>query len=555
MKKIKKVILLLISIISLFQILSNYEEVNAATIGDTSYLQRAEKGFYSIQKWNGSEWIYVTYSITNYIDENGVKRVAYCVNPDLKGIGYISGEFEGYTVELKQLISNQKAWRVLTNGYPYKTPEQMGVESDQDAYLATKMALYAILRNQNESDIKSLYRAGKDKVQGENITDITRRGNKVIDTICNLVNIGNNGQETMQNNNLLRVEKVGDFIEEKTNSNYYSQTIKVHSEVECNEYQVKSISNFPSGTIITNDKGTEQNIFKGGEEFKIMVPKESIMEDIKGAVEIEGSCKNYPIFYAECTEGNYQNYLLCCDVYSKNIQAVGNIDLKAHKSTLQIEKLDKDTKNPITGVKFSVKYKDGTNIGTYITNDKGIINLDNLHQGQVTIKELETNKEYVLNEDEVQVDLMYGEKKNITIENEAKKGIINIIKVDSDNNKIRIKGAKFEIYNDNNELVETVVTDEYGKANTGRLPIKNKYIIKEVETAEEYILSSEEVTIELQENEIKTLTFKNKKREEKQIPQTVEDKLPRTGAVDIRNYLLVISLAGIILNKKIIKKE
>lgn len=124
-----------------------------------------------------------------------------------------------------------------------------------------------------------------------------------------------------------------------------------------------------------------------------------------------------------------------------------------------------------------------------------------------------------------------------------------MIKVNANDNTIRIPGAKFEIYNENNELIATIITDENGEATVENLPINVKYTIKEVETAKDYILSDESVTIELEENEIKTLTFKNKKKEQE------AEKLPRTGMLDISNYLIGISVAGIVLNKRILRKN
>lgn len=546
MKKFRSLIFIIVSVTAVIQCLFGCRKSNAATIGDKSYLQRAEKGYYTIQRWNGSEWIYVTYSITNYIDENGTKRVAYCVNPDLKGIGYISGEFEGYNVELKELLSNQKAWRVLVNGYPYKTPADLGVEDEQDAYLATKMALYAILRNQTDSDIRNLYRAGENKVAGQNLEDIQRKGKKVIEAICQLVNIGNNGQDTMQSNNLISIQKSGNFKLDSLNTKYYSQIFKISSKVECKEYTIKDIKDFPEGTLITNINGKEKKTFKGGDEFKIMVPKTSIIEDIKGSISVSGICKNYPIYYAECAEGNYQNYVLCCDSYSKDIESKANVDIKMEKSKLKITKIDKDTGSPIAGVTFSIKYKNGEKIGTYKTDDKGMIYLNNLHQGQVIIKELETSDKYKLNTDEVIIDIGYNDEKDVVIKNEIKKGTIKIIKVDADDNKIRIEGAKFEIYDENKKVIKVVVTDKNGEAKLENIQADCNYTIKEIETAKEYVLSNDEVTIELKENEIKTLTFKNKKK-------TME-KLPRTGSSNISEYIFqIISIGSIALIKIFLK--
>lgn len=549
MKKSKKIICVIMLILAIFQIALQINKSKAATIGDINYLERENKGFYSIQSWNGSEWIYVTYSITHYTDDQEIKRIAYCINPDLKGIGWIKGEYEGYDVKLKELLSDEKLWRVYTNGYPYKTPSELGVETEEDAYLATKIASYCILRSYNVQDVRNLYRAGTTKVENETLEDIQRRGNKVIEAICNLVDKGYNGIETMQYNNILQINKQGELKKDNTNENYYSVTCNVTSKVECSEYKISEISGFPEGTYIANEEGKVKTEFKGNQKFKVMIPKESITESVTGTINVKGKCKNYPIYYAECMVGNYQNYMLCCDTYSNDVQATCSIEINANKAGLQIEKIDKDTKTPIAGVKFSIKYEEGTELGLYETDEKGKINLQNIKPGNIQITEVETNENYILDSKTNYFKLEYDETKQITLENEKKKASIKIIKVDANDNTIRIPGAKFEIYNENNELVETIITDENGEATLENLPINVKYTIKEVETAKDYILSDESVTIQLKENEIKTLTFKNKKKEQE------AEKLPRTGMIDISNYLIGISVAGIVLNKRILRKN
>lgn len=542
MKSKNKTIVAVAVVLIILQSFIFTSKTKATSAGDTCYLERAEKGFYTIQRWNGDEWIYVTYSITNYVDELGQKRVAYCVDPNLKGIGYISGEFSGYNVELKSLITDEKCWRVLTNGYPYKTPEELNVESEQDAYLATKMALYAMLRGNDEDNIRSAYRAGEDNVSGQSPEETKRRGIKVIDAICNLVNIGNNGNEKMQYSNNLEIKTIGGFEEYEKNKDYCYQRAKVTSNVECSEFYIKEISGFPHGTKITDDKGNEQTTFKGGDEFFIMIPKTSIIENIQGMVRVTGTCKNYPIYYAECMEGDYQNYVLCCDSYSRNVEASANINLTSKTSKLKIVKVDKDTKKPIANVKFSVKYKDGKNIGIYTTDENGVVNVEGLHQGKVEIKELENGGIYQLPSNEQVIEIMYNQNKEIQIENELKKGRIKVIKVDADDNSYKIQGTKFEIYDDNGAVVETLVTNSNGEAESKMLPINKKYTIKEIESSKEYILSEDIVILELNENEIKTVTFKNKKK-------FSEQKLPRTGSFDVNPYLFCISVIAVCVKK------
>ena len=164
-------------------------------------------------------------------------------------------------------------------------------------------------------------------------------------------------------------------------------------------------------------------------------------------------------------------------------------------------------------------------------------------------KKVKSNLESIIETNEL-IKLEYDEIKNVKIENEKKKGSIKIIKVDSKNNEIKLKGVKFEIYNEQNELISSLITDENGEAKIENLPIDTKYTIKEIETAKDYILSEEPITIELDENEIKTITFKNKK-----IEQDKKETLPRTGQIDASNYLLGISIAGTILNTQILRKK
>jgi len=539
----KTIILFIILILSISSFIFS-RKAYALEVGDVSYLEREDKGFYTIQRWNGDEWIYVTYSITNYVDENNEKRIAYCVNPNLKGIGYISGEFEGYNVELKNLIEDERCWRVLKNGYPYKTPDELGVETNQDAYLATKMALYAMLRNNDENDIRDLYRPGENKVAGQDMDETYRRGEKVIEAICSLVNIGNHDSETMQYSNNINIKLLGDFQEDKDNKEYYSQYVSVVSNVECTEYNVNCISGFPEGTIITDIKGNKMTTFKGGDEFKIMVPKKSLIEDITGNIAITGICKNYPIYYAECMDGDYQNYMLCCDMFSRNIEANSDISIKVKKSKLKIVKIDKDTKKAIEGVKFSIKYKDGQSIGTYTTDENGVIFVNNLHQGEIVIKEIENANEYKCLNNEMVVNVEYDDFRELTIENEIKKAHIKIIKIDADDNEARIEGAKFEVYNNLGEIVRTVVTDKNGEALVENLPINCVYTIKEIESAKDYILSNEVITIKLEENEIKNIKFKNKKNKSDEI-----QKLPRTGLANFDNILVLLVFFGVLIKK------
>lgn len=58
----------------------------ATGIGDTPYLEKSDIGFYSIQFHNGKQWSYVIYNVVHFKDSDGVRRIAYCINPELPGV-------------------------------------------------------------------------------------------------------------------------------------------------------------------------------------------------------------------------------------------------------------------------------------------------------------------------------------------------------------------------------------------------------------------------------------------------------------------------------------
>ena len=341
-------------------------------------------------------------------------------------------------------------------------------------------------------------------------------------------------ENTPQITNAKKVEvKKGEILVEAEN-----RAVTIHKGV-------KEVENQDSGYYneITGDT------YESAEDAK------SVLHDWVINVPLDKGALTSKIFQVEDTIDERLTYEGVASVKIKDkLDLVENTDYKVdyneEKRLLTVifknESMDfsENIKNNTDGVieiRFNTKFA---------TDENGKINISNLKPGNISIKEIETNKNYILSPNETNIKLEYDEIKNVKIENEKKKGSIKIIKVDSKNNEIKLKGVKFEIYNEQNELISSLITDEKGEAKIENLPIDTKYTIKEAETAKDYILSEEPITIELEENEIKTITFKNKK-----IEQDKKETLPRTGQIDASNYLLGISIAGTILNTQTLRKK
>ena len=110
--------------------------------------------------------------------------------------------------------------------------------------------------------------------------------------------------------------------------------------------------------------------------------------------------------------------------------------------------------------------------------------------------EKSTNKWYNLAND-TGVKVNWNTTTNQTVENELKKGQIKVIKVDKDNNQIRLSGVKFNVLDSRNRVLETIITDSNGEALTSRYAIRDYDSLKkqEVETLSNYVLNDEIKTV------------------------------------------------------------
>ena len=502
--KIKKTLIISLVIMMLLPI--QMLQAFATEIGDTPYLSRGERGDYTVQYFNGTQWMYISYNIVTYQDKSGTKRIAYCVTPNTPGVDWTSGSLEGYTVNIKEMLSNPMLWRVYRNGYPYKTPSELGVETEQDAYLATKLAGQCIIVGRSLEEIRTYYRAGQDPVAGQKLVDIQRRSQKVIDAVYRLVENARNSNETPANNSIINISKVGTLEE---NGNCFSQKYSVTSETEMSSYIIRDISEFPSGSYSADLNGNAKTTFNANEQFKIMIPKSSITGNINGKITVDTNCKIYPVFLGEGPEG-YQDYAVCADSYA-DLRKIVTSDIEVCNSTLKIYKTDKETGSKLSGVKFNVKYKDGTNIGDFITNKDGVITINNLKQGTVIVKELKTQNEYVLDASEKEVEIGFNTNTKVTITNMHKKGNLTILKVDKDDNDITLGGVEFDLIDSTGKVIKHLVTDVNGKVEVKNLNT-GTYTLRETKTKKEYNLAvDKDLTITWKEtSEVKIENEKKK---------------------------------------------
>ena len=504
-KILKKGMIILLLVIQILQILGNFLFAEASIKeGDVVLLQGDHECDSLLEYWmeDYQKWSYKIVWYVYYIDrDDGNKYPAFCVEPAKKGVG--TG-YDSYDVTIKNENDN-RIWRVLNKGYMGSSYEDWNLECDDDLYSATKVALHSIAEGIAPKD---KYILGNRSVDGNSVEEIQRRGAKVLDVAQTLYEYGINGTEAYVSPKA-SINKQGEYkIENINNTSYYVQNYKVTGNKSLKSYEVE-IQNFPNETKILNLQNQEQ-VNLSDSSFKIAIPVNQIKQDINGNIIIKNAAiKTNPIYYCKSSVENAQCYVTYTSGY-EIASASTSLQLKANNCNLQIQKIDKETKSPIENVTFEIKGENGSKIAEVTTNKNGIAELNNIYPQVVTIKEIKVPDNYVLSSEEKKVNLEWQKTSSITFQNVRKKGNLKIVKVDADNNEIKLENVEFKLYDSKGNLVKKIITNKNGEAYVENLEI-GMYTLKETKTKEGYNLI-EDRKLEIKWNETKIEKIENIKQ-------------------------------------------
>ena len=188
-------------------------------------------------------------------------------------------------------------------------------------------------------------------------------------------------------------------------------------------------------------------------------------------------------------------------ITEENKIAKETVTNKKIRGTLEITKLD-DSRVAIEGVKFNILASDKKTVIETLTTDKsGHATTKKLDKGTYYYQEIEVPDGYVKDDEifEFQINKQNEVVKREVI-NKRITGNLNVIKVDDNNTPI--KGVKFEIYDANKNKVDTITTDENGKAVSKDLQI-GTYTYKEVSVPKGYVIDENEYEFAVTSKETK----------------------------------------------------
>ncbi len=404
-----------LKIINLTYASSNNE--NAKNINSAYIYQTGDCG--QLLRYKG---ITVKVSYVEY-QNNGVCYPAYCMDKTKPG-----AETEPYEVSVKELIKDLELWKIIINGYPYKSFEQLGVANKEEAFTATKQAIYCYIHKNNPNDYTAIGKAGERTLNAlKGILESAKNSNET--QISNTINI---------NRNTLKWEQ------DKIDKEYVSKTYSVESKGNINEYQIylKNENGIDLGGIkLTDENNVEKSEFKKGESFKILVPIKNMTDKGNIKIEVKAKVETKPILYGKAPNSSMQDYALTAETYEDG-EGYINEEYQKNETKIILIKQDAETKERLENIEFQLLDENKKVVYSNLkTNKEGKIVIENLVPNKYYIKEINSIDGYEIYDELIEVDIALNEELTVTINNnKEEKPVFEKIEKEKSVRKLPITG-------------------------------------------------------------------------------------------------------------------
>ena len=309
------------------------------------------------------------------------------------------------------------------------------------------------------------------------------------------------------------------LIETKAPDGYEISSDLIVVEVNSETEVYKTITNTKIlGKInILKVDSADRNVKLQGAVFEVKDSEGDVVDTITTGENGVGTSKELPY-------GSYTVQEVSAPSGYKLLEEVENVTISLNGQTIELTfentkilgkisilKVDSDDENvKLQGAVFEVKDSEGTVVDTITTGENGVGTSKELPYGSYTVAEISSPTGYELSEESKNVIISSNEEIiELTFENTKILGKINILKVDSDDESIKLSGAVFEVKNSEGVVVDTITTDENGVGASKEL-LYGSYTVTEVTAPTGYELSEESKNVTISSNgETLELTFEN----------------------------------------------
>ena len=303
-KRIKAILLILVVVFSNCSIFA----VENNNINYGKYKINVAKDPFMYVIFNGVMQPNYMYS---YSDEE--ERCVYClergkVGPESK---------EEYFVNVKEKITDEMLQLILLNCYPYKSPEELGLMSIEQAKFASQFAIWCYTSGVNIDSIEPISDLNLDMIQAIKKIYYSKDGN--LDDYKVDLNIK---EDKMQIEN-----------------GYITKTLELNTK------------NILEYNITTSDSNI--TIKKEENRYKIYLPLDKIENKYSTSLKIEYKAKENISLLGKKEDANDQDMAVLLDT-TFNGQENYILNFAVTTTDFTLQKTDKDTKEPLGGVEYSI---------------------------------------------------------------------------------------------------------------------------------------------------------------------------------------------------------
>ena len=292
-KKVRKTGLVLIFLVLNLLGITNIS--NAQTINSANVYAVSDCG--KLLTYKG---IVVKAGYVEYIN-NGEHYPAYCLDKTKPGV-----QGSGYTVSVTDAIKDVGLWKIIINGYPYKSCNELGTANKEEAFLATKQAVYCYIHGNNINDYAPIGEAG----------------NRTLNAMRKILQDANNSKENMISSTITINKNISKWEQDTKEPEYLSKLYSISAGAQIENYKIKLTNKTGEnlgGIKLTDENNNEKTEFKPNEKFKILVPLKNIKQDGEIKIEVQTKIKTKPILYGKAPNSNYQDYALTASSYEDGV--------------------------------------------------------------------------------------------------------------------------------------------------------------------------------------------------------------------------------------------
>lgn len=506
------------------------------------------------------------YMITTRIKQDENNKPAYCLNYSLDSPKFNGNEFKKTNEKL-----NAKEYTALMYGYggPHdKTDKSLTTD---ERYYISQVAMYAITNETREITKDNL-----SKHMGNNVD--SHKSELILNNINKLIREINENTLPLPKEGIMPVEIKGQVSPMKAKGHYLeSEKIQI---INSKPGGVLTIDKKDLGSayfVDLNGNKVDDYYILAGNGFKLRMDIKDAGKSGKIGFTVTGQAVSLtPYKYIQRHEND-------SGVNGKKIQKIAwlgetnntfsdsmFIEYNGIDRDIEITKTDHNGKL-LDGAEFELLDERGNKIQGPIETNNGKLVFKDIPLGKYNIVESKAPEGYVSSNEKILVEVNEASKEpiKINIKNRPIIGRLEITKLDTISGE-KLPNAKFQIKNENNEVIGEGVTDENGIVRFDELPY-GKYTYREIEAPKGYMIDREEHHFEIKEDgKILKAEVRNKKAEkaidihrnaDKSTKETVpvasnlekntvkemgKGYLPKTGTLDSSLfYLLALIFIGV----------